>query len=187
LAYLFKGSYKLSVSYMEMSNADGQNLRHHIDRQFSRVRISINDMERAVEFAAVVAAGNFAQDQTLLRALITAAIVSYARPFSGNQDHEKATATPPDVLRRLTAEERKLHDTLCEIRNQAIAHSDFTMNPVGSVEYHSTGVSLTSRMYDPLSESLDIHAMQALAEKMRVEFQNKIFELAQAGAKYSGS
>ena len=156
----------------------------HIDRQFNRVYISVKDMERCVEFAA---AAEGVTELIIQRALITAAIVSYARPFSGNRNHEKAEATPPLSSLNLTAEERVLHDRLCKIRNQAIAHSDFEMNPSRPVEYHNTGFLVSSRIYDPLAEILNIRIIRALAQKVKTELENKLFDLARVAVRSSNS
>jgi hypothetical protein len=157
----------------------------HTDRQFNRVFISVKDMERAVEFAATAASGKFAQDHTVQRALITAAIVSYARPFSGNEDHERATATPPDILKHLITEEHKLHDKLCELRNQALAHSDFELNPVRPAAYQGTGFLVASRTYDPLEEGLNVREIHALAEKVKSLLRAKLHQLSAVVTKHS--
>lgn len=151
----------------------------HIDRQFNRVYISVKDMDQSVEFAT---AAERVSDPIVQRALLTATIVSYARPFSANRTHPSAVVQPPSVLGNLTEEERTLHERLCEIRNKAIAHSDFEMNPSRPVEYRDTGFLVASRLYDPLSESLNIPAIRALAEKLKKSFADKLFELSRIAA-----
>ncbi len=61
----------------------------------------------------------------LLQALTTALIVSYARPFVPSRGLSIAEkAVPGSLLRRLTADERKSHDLMIDLRNREVAHSD---------------------------------------------------------------
>ena len=133
-------------------------------------------MEQAGEFAA--AGGDFAENQMVQRALITAAIVSYGRPFSGNQDHVKAVAHPAVSLQSLTEEGHKLHGKLCNIQNQAMAHSNFEMNPIRLVMYQGSGWLVASRIYHPLSEAANVRKIHALAKKVKTEFLRKLEVLA---------
>lgn len=103
-----------------------------IDRQISRIGISTYDMEQCREFTS---AWDVTLSEAIKRALITAAVISYARPFSGNEEHPEATGKPPFSANDLTHEEQQLHERLCNIRNQAIAHSDFNMRSSRPVEY----------------------------------------------------
>lgn len=155
-----------------------KNSRPHIDRQFNRLYISFKDMEQAGEFVAAAVGGEFAENQMVQRALSTAAIVSYGRPFSGNQDHVKAVANPAVSLQSLTEEGHKLHGKLCNIQNQAMAHSDFEMNPIRPVMCQGSGWLVASRIYHPLSEAANVRTIYALAKKVKTEFLSKLELLA---------
>lgn len=64
-------------------------------------------------------------DKIQREALITALIVSYGRPFSGNRAGEKVRASPPErFLRAFSSEELRLHQDLLQLRNREFAHSD---------------------------------------------------------------
>lgn len=153
-----------------------RNKRTELERQFVRVYISGKDFEQCVEYAAFAEA---ATEETVRRGLITASIISYARPFSANESHEKAIPKPPvSVDKHLTSEELLLHNRLCNIRNQAVAHSDFGMNPARLVEVIGRGHLVSSRLYDPMVEFSNIGKIRALADKMKKAMLNKEFELS---------
>jgi hypothetical protein len=101
-------------------------------RQFHRVLISYVDFKQAAWISSYLLDNDLyanyphTKHRLLVQALNCAAIVSYCRPFSGND----AGAEPriPDLpgrfLRGLTPAERELHDVVMDDRNTALAHSD---------------------------------------------------------------
>jgi hypothetical protein len=138
-----------------------------LDRQFIRTVMSDNDMKRTVEFLESLSLSN---SNVMKRALLMSAIISYARPFSANRDHPEATSSPPKKWLCLNADERKLHEYICKIRDKAIAHSDFEMNPTGAIEHRPHGYSAYSQPYEPLL-ALDIAPrFLALADKAQKQF-----------------
>ena len=61
----------------------------------------------------------------LLECLLAALVVSYARPFSHNKgEPHVASQLPHEYLEVLSPEQRRLHNSLKTLRNQAYAHSD---------------------------------------------------------------
>ncbi|MBV5271191.1 MAG: hypothetical protein JZU55_16415, partial [Afipia sp.] len=65
-------------------------------------------------------------------ALVFTAIVSYYRPFSPNEKNKNAQATSQlklDDFSPLSHEELGLHEKCKELRNQALAHSEYKHNP----------------------------------------------------------
>lgn len=155
-----------------------EDTRLRIHKQFNRVYISLKDMEQCVEFATLAATS---LDFAVQRGLITAAIVSYARPFSGNEDHERATACPPFSMKTcLTPDEQELHARLVAIRNAAIAHSDFERNPMRLISYEGSSFLVASRLYDPLLELPHIDKIRSLAEKGKYIFHDKLTKLLRA-------
>lgn len=146
-----------------------------IDRQISRVLISIKDMQGCLEFTS---AWDASLSKSLRRALITATVISYARPFSKNNDHPKATETHSFSLNNLKQEERRLHVHLCNLRKKAIAHSDFTMSSCRPIEYlGSTRVVIAKRMYDPLAEASKMPDIHSLATTVHKLLKGKLSEL----------
>ncbi len=107
-------------------------------RLLHRLLISYNDFHQASQIASYILRHRF-QDKVeslrgerryriklLWQALNCAMVVSYCRPFSGN---DRRSAKPiPDLpkrfLKNLTPEERELHAVAMEDRNTLLAHSD---------------------------------------------------------------
>jgi hypothetical protein len=59
------------------------------------------------------------------RALMTAFVTAYARPFSDNEQGELVRPNlPASVLRGLSIEQKQVHKRLLTMRNQEFAHSD---------------------------------------------------------------
>lgn len=67
----------------------------------------------------------YSDDYVNHRAITTAIVVSYSRPFSSNKNSPSATSTLPlKVLRQYDPKERDLHKKIIEYRNQIYAHSE---------------------------------------------------------------
>ena len=61
----------------------------------------------------------------LLLALNTALVVSYVRPFVSSRGTSVAEkALPGSLLRSFTSEERMFHESLIQLRNKEVAHTD---------------------------------------------------------------
>lgn len=102
-------------------------------RLFNRILISYNDFKQAHEIATLLVDGNFYRDyprenRHLVLALNMAAVVSYARPFLDSGGELAHNRLPGRILRKLTAEEMALHQTVIEDRNTMMAHSDADAN-----------------------------------------------------------
>ena len=146
-----------------------------IERQIARVNVSIKDMQHCLEFTSI---WDESLGEVLQRALITAAVISYTRPFSDNGDHPKATGRPLFSLSDLTKEEQQLHTRLCDVRNQAIAHSDFRMSSSRPVDFPGDrGVLMATKMYEPLIEAGRMKDIHSLATKVKQLFTDRLFEL----------
>ena len=64
-------------------------------------------------------------DPVLRRALMTAMVVSYCRPFAkSDADGETARQLPDDLLEGLEPELLQLHDRVRQLRNEEFAHTD---------------------------------------------------------------
>jgi hypothetical protein len=149
-----------------------------LDRQFHRLLISKKDMEKAIAYLSAAAKANTAGESDATAGLIAAAIVAYARPFSGNKNHPRVTPNPPQPDRWLTREEKDLHKRIVELRNEVIAHSDADRNPTKVSEYRATGFRVSSRVYDPIFEVEDIPRFLALSTRVLRWFDDKMFSIS---------
>jgi hypothetical protein len=100
-------------------------------RLYRRLWFAASDLEEAKETAEELLRLRLPiprrdAEPPLLRALGTALVVSYARPFINSRgDSSFADRTIPGVLLRvLTKNQRASHNLLIGLRNQQIAHSD---------------------------------------------------------------
>ncbi|END3386027.1 hypothetical protein ABL118_004683 [Vibrio alginolyticus] len=99
-------------------------------RQFKRIAISFADFKEAHDIVSHIKKSNLYSDIDnnflVLSALTNAMIISYCKPFSGNDSRNKSKV--PDLknsaLKVLSSEELSLHKFLIQRRNQLIAHSD---------------------------------------------------------------
>jgi hypothetical protein len=108
---------------MEMTLADSPRIR--------RLLISMWDLNSAASYASVlVHLGRRAMHEGVMTDLhretaLTAMVVTYARPFSGNRsDPLTAGSVRLSTLIGLSPSQRALHDRLVSLRNRAFAHAD---------------------------------------------------------------
>jgi hypothetical protein len=157
----------VDVTLQDRLNPQRSDRQKKIEKQIARLGLSINDMKRCQEYTS---AWDESLSEVLRSALITSAIIAYTRPFSGNEEHDKATPRPQFSEGDLALVERQLHKHLCEVRNQAIAHSDFGMNTSRALDFPGdSGVLMATKMYEPLLESRrlpDIHALATKVEQL---------------------
>lgn len=95
-----------------------------------RLAVASVDLMAAAEYVKELAKLRKQADANpkVIAALVVAAIVSYARPFSSSfSDGQAARKVHPTELGvfRTHPELRELHDRLIELRNRAVAHSDW--------------------------------------------------------------
>lgn len=180
-----RGELKSVATKSELENFKSSNMQQRdrtttekLDRQFHRLLISKKDMEKAIAYLSAAAKTHTAGDSDATAGLIAAAIVAYARPFSGNRNHARVTPNPPHPDRWLTREEKDLHKRIVELRNEVIAHSDADRNPTKVSEYRDTGFLVSSRVYDPIFEVEDIPRFLALSTKVLRSFEDKMFSIS---------
>jgi hypothetical protein len=137
-------------------------------------------MQHAEEFFAAAIAAQESGWSEACRGLITAGIVAYARPFSGNENHPETNPSPPFSLRYLTDTEKSLHARILELRNKAVAHSDADQNPVRVDACVSNALIFSPSFYDPLVESPNLPAMRALAKTARHLLVGSSFDASRA-------
>jgi hypothetical protein len=138
----------------------------------------MQDMERCIESLDCASSALASEDYKAARGLLTAAIVCYCRPFSGNADHPSATANPSFRLSAMSQEQRTLHSYVLELRNKVIAHSDAERNPVKLNSASATGWVAGSKLYDPLAEVEIIAQIRALAAYARGTFATETHRAA---------
>ena len=138
---------------------------------FNRLSIALRDFEQAIAFAEE--AQRHSSATLAHEALIFAAIVSYYRPFSPNEKEKNALATSQlrlEDFSPLSGSESTLHAKCKELRNQALAHSEYKRNPTRLDT--SVGV-IASRTFSLLSHAPNLEALAALARKLADECHHK--------------
>jgi hypothetical protein len=138
-----------------------------LEAQFNRASISTRDFEEVEEYLTV-----FRDDlpDPLKRAVLVAAIVAYARPFTQNDGGGEALATSTllgNPNRVLSDEEFSLHEELLRLRNEALAHSDYDRKPSRFVAVIGTGFLAKGKPFDVLSERIDVTTFRSMAAKMK--------------------
>jgi hypothetical protein len=97
---------------------------------FKRIIISFHDLHEARRFLhELLALGEiepFVHRRTVVQqALMTAFVVAYGRPFSGNESEARVRPKlPPSFLKGLSPAQKEMHNRLLELRNEEFAHSD---------------------------------------------------------------
>jgi hypothetical protein len=145
---------------------DRDSPKEKMEAQFARASISKRDFEEAEEYLR-----SFRDDYTdsVKRAIIVAATVSYARPFTENDPRNEGRSTPMLTVRPtklLTPDERTLHERLLNIRHEAIAHSAYSRKAARRVPGTELGFVVESKLYDILSEPIDVQLFLALCKKL---------------------
>jgi hypothetical protein len=165
-------------------------------RTFKRLLLSIRDLEEAGSFVLRLRKGSdagAALDPVAQKALQIALVVSYCRPFSTNQGPGVSKTLPPEVIKRLTPEQRALHSRLKALRDEEFAHSDggpadiqvsVARRPDGTpLASHSKSVSSTRLVYE-LDELTRIEALIDKVLEICVAERDRIQELLVPGARF---
>lgn len=145
-----------------------------LDAEFNRWSISKHDFEEAHEY---LEAFDPSMNGTIQRALLSAAIVAYGRPFKRNDKNPKANryiSLPED---RLDAASVQLHKKLLELRDRGIAHSDFDLKPTARVARTDVGMMTWSKPFNPLSEGINIELFKTLAWRLQHHCWDEMFRL----------
>jgi hypothetical protein len=137
-----------------------------LEAQLNRASISRKDFAEAENY---LRAYRDEFPETLRRALLVAAIVAYARPFTSNDSGIQALATvrlTGNPKRILSSEEFRLHEQILGMRNEAVAHPDYDRKPRWFIKRLGTGFRAKSKPFDVLSETLPIDIFLAMCTKM---------------------
>lgn len=137
---------------------------------FNRFSIAVFDLEKSIEYAEE--AQRHSQSDLAHEALLFSAIVCYYRPFSPNEKDKSAKSESRlrlEDFSPLTRAESKVHEKCKELRNKALAHSEYDFNPTRRL---SSGV-IASKPFALLSHAPSISALVALARKLANECHAK--------------
>lgn len=149
-----------------------------LEAQFNRANISNKDFAEAEDY---LHAYRDELSDILKRALLVAAIVTYARPFTTNDGGVEGfstgtlTGNPKQIL---SDEEFMLHEKVLRLRHETIAHSDYDRRPTRFVETVGTGFLTKSKPFDVLSETIDIAAFLGMCTKMKNHCTDTLFCLS---------
>lgn len=153
-----------------------------------RTQISRDDFADAKRF--IDAARKNASDSIEYEALVQAAIIAYARPFSGNergQDSPSDRNLDPAVV-ALDGEDRILHDRIITLRNKAVAHAASVNNPVEILPLKSEatitdGFSTQSHRWSAAREQIDLDAFHRIADAMVYRCTDHLLDIVFPGSR----
>ena len=148
-----------------------------LNAQLSRARIAKWDFEEASSYLMALHGRRI---YVIRRALMTAAIVAYCRPFTQNETDSASKATPQlsvSLKELFEAKELELHERLLALRHEALAHSSYARKPVGRVEGNTRGFMLSGRPFDIVSQNVDHKLLLAMCAKLELHCENKMSNL----------
>lgn len=137
--------------------------------RINRLTSASLDLENSVRFLEELS--NQEYGSLAYEALLIAAIIFYARPFSSNEKrgspYPSESRVPDTVLSGLQGEERELHDKIICLRNKAVAHAEWGHHPAGVT---SDGVikAVPFSIWGYFKGNTDNEKFKALAAKVRL-------------------
>lgn len=141
------------------------------EAKFNRFSISMKDFEKANTF--LNEARNHSFGSVVHEALVFAAIICYYRPFSPNERDPNSAAASQLTLSDfspLTSEETRVHEKCKELRNKALAHSEFKYHPT-SLDIDSGVIS--SALFSLVGQAPDLARLAELISKLTEQCHNK--------------
>lgn len=123
------------------------------------------------------------ESSTEYEALLLAAIICYARPFTNNEGRIDNPAVAQKVLIDTVAAldaDLPLHNELLRMRNKAVAHAESSHYPTGIVSRNppgAAGIIFSSRRWHVLNERIDLEAFRRVAQSMRTACANRMLYL----------
>ncbi|WP_128003582.1 hypothetical protein [Piscinibacter defluvii] len=135
--------------------------------QIARLILSINDFEEALGYLYAKPAEDAV---AIRRALLSAAIVAYARPFTQNEADRSTKATSTVALkvkRVLSVEQLQLHNQLLDYRSRAIAHAEHALRPVHYAPLKHPIYVAGHQVFDVLAQPIDRPLFAANCEALR--------------------
>jgi hypothetical protein len=156
-------------------------------KTLNRTHIAKRDFKRAGEF--IEAAQRHDISSLEYEALMLAAVIYYARPFSNN---EALSDKNPPSDRRLKVDaaallgvDHELHEHILHLRNKAVAHSEskyYYLRIFRSADPSLRGrqIAIKSGHWHPFNEQIDLVAFQRIAHALRTYCRLGRFVLADA-------
>jgi hypothetical protein len=153
-------------------------------KSFKRTHISRRDFEAALRFIRAARLHDNATPEH--EALLIAAVLMYARPFSSNERNTNADADSrlADDLVKFDGPKLELHDQVIQLRNKAVAHAESTYYPVKIIEpfIPGAGFATSSRRWHVVNPQLDLDLFEAVAVEMHQLCLNRQFDLGRGHA-----
>jgi len=132
--------------------------------RLSRLDIALFDFREARDFAEYIlrerlhdVKSSIAKAKLAHRAFNTSMIVSYIRPFQGNDEPDGTKVRLSAVAISLNETERVLHEEVRNKRNKVFAHSEWL-----SHEFEGINFDGLIRIYKPASDPLTIEKTELL-------------------------
>ena len=138
----------------------------HTNKALNRLTISRQDFQKCRDLLAEIPAQKYGS--IVYEGLLLSAIISYARPFSGNEMGKAPNAesrVDASLLDELTADERELHDLIVQLRNKAIAHAEWQYHPT-NITKENVIKSIPFSIWKYFRDTTDIDRFQSLVEKV---------------------
>lgn len=135
----------------------------------NRFTISLYDFEEAKRF--LDKAQKYKTKLVPYEALLIAAIIYFARPFSVNEQNKNSKAASKIDIKwfSINSAEKVLYDSLITLRNKCIAHAEYQYYPTS---VNGTGV-IRSRRFTILDSHIDIKAFVNLLDNFINQAHNK--------------
>jgi len=141
------------------------------DDQFKRFSISVDDFGEAKRFLAEVR--HCDAESVPHEALLIAAIIYFARPFSFNEKRgglEDIAKIKIDSFSNISSKEKALYERLIELRNKCLAHAQSSNYPTSLNK--KIGV-MRGRRWSILDEHIDVKKFDGLLDKLIDQVHNK--------------
>jgi hypothetical protein len=145
--------------------------------QLNRTRLSSDDFDECSRYLTTL---QECSGEWLQRGLLTAAIVTYARPFTNNNPRRIPDVTGSlsvSINQVLSLEEKKLHDQLIALRNEVVAHTDYSRKPVRRLEGALNGFSMNPTVFDLLGEQIDLKVFSGICMTFKAHCFSTLLEL----------
>lgn len=149
-----------------------------LNKRFSRLYITNRDLHECLNYLGTIKL--LKSEDVIKRGLLTAAVVCYVRPWSGNNQHERANNKPEIPLKKiLNPLLLTVHEHICKVRHKAIAHSDFDWNTCSwSATLDKGGYATSGLFYDLLDGNLDLGQFYTLAETVFLFTCDRLHDLS---------
>lgn len=146
-----------------------------LEQQFHRVCISDDDVFEAYEYLNAI---DQKSTKAVRQGLLVAAIVAYSRPFLNSNAGERSSKKVSLKLESdINEDELELHQEILDLRNGAIAHSDYNLRPVTRWKGVSEGSTISFTPMARMLEGFDHEKFRDLAYQVMMLFKKKRKEL----------